>query len=40
MANSATTQVFRDIRADQTIEITEMEKGYKTLQSVAIPLPE
>ncbi len=37
---SATTQVFRDIRGDQTIEITEGEKGYKTLPTMAIPLPE
>ncbi len=37
---SATTQIFRDIPADRTIEITELETGYKTLSSGAISLPE
>ncbi len=37
---SATTQVFRDIRGDQTIEITEMEKSYKTIPQAVIALPE
>ena len=37
---SGTTQVFRDIPVNQSIEITELEKGYKTLKITAIPLPE
>ena len=37
---SGTTQVFRDIAVNQSIEITELEKNYKTLKSKAIPLPE
>jgi ASPIC and UnbV len=37
---SGTTQVFRDIPGDQTIEITELETGFKTLPTRAIPLPE
>ena len=37
---SGTTQVFRDIPINQSIEITELENAYKTLKSTAIPLPE
>jgi hypothetical protein len=37
---SGTTQVFRDIPADRTIEITEFETGYKTLPARAIAMPE
>jgi hypothetical protein len=37
---SGTTQVFRDIPGDRTIEITELETGYQTLPARAIPLPE
>ena len=34
---SGTTQVFRDIAADQTIEITEFEENYRTLDEKPIP---
>jgi FG-GAP-like repeat/ASPIC and UnbV len=37
---SATTQVFRDVPVNQSIEITELEKDYKTLKSAVIALPE
>jgi len=37
---SGTTQVFRDIPANQTIEVTEFAKDYKTLKSQPIPLPD
>ena len=37
---SATTQVFRDIPVNQSIEITELEREFKTLKSAPIPLPE
>ncbi len=37
---SATTQIFRDLPVNQSIEITELEKTYKTLKSAVIPLQE
>ena len=37
---SGTTQVFRDIAANQLIEITELENTYKTSRPKPIPLPE
>jgi ASPIC and UnbV/FG-GAP-like repeat len=37
---SGTTQVFRDIAADQTIEITEFEEDYRKLEGKPIPTPE
>jgi ASPIC and UnbV len=37
---SGTTQVFRDIPINRSIEITELEQNYKTLKTVAISLPE
>ncbi len=37
---SGTTQVFRDIAADQAIEITEFASAYQTLSHKPIPLPE
>jgi hypothetical protein len=37
---SATTQVFRDVRANQSIEITELEKDFKTIKRAVIALPE
>jgi hypothetical protein len=37
---SGTTQEFRDVPANQSIEITEMEKDFKTLPSAVIGLPE
>jgi ASPIC and UnbV/FG-GAP-like repeat len=37
---SGTTQVFRDIAADQAIEITEFDEGYRTLEGGPIPKPE
>ena len=37
---SATTQIFRDVPVNQSIEITELEKGYKTLKIAVISLPE
>ncbi len=38
--SSATTQVFRDVPINRSIEITEGEKEYRTLPGVVIPLPE
>ena len=37
---SGTTQVFRDIAANQSIEITELAPNYRKLKSQPIPLPE
>jgi ASPIC and UnbV len=37
---SGTKQAFRDIPANQSIEITELEKEFKTKKSGPIPLPE
>jgi hypothetical protein len=37
---SGTTQVFRDIPANQLIEVTEGEPGYKSSRPRPIPLPE
>jgi hypothetical protein len=37
---SATTQVFRDVPVNQSIEITELEKDYKPFKSASIALPE
>jgi ASPIC and UnbV/FG-GAP-like repeat len=37
---SGTTQVFRDIAADQAIEVTEFADGYRTIRFKPIPLPE
>ncbi len=37
---SGTTQVFRDLAADQSIEITEFAERYRTLRHEPIPLPE
>ncbi len=37
---SGTTQVFRDIVADQEIEITEFQEGYRKLEARPIPKPE
>jgi hypothetical protein len=37
---SGTTQVFRDISANQTIEVTEFAINYKTIKTKPIPLPE
>ncbi len=37
---SGTTQVFRDIAADQAIEVTEFASAYRTLSHKPIPLPE
>ena len=36
---SGTTQVFRDIAADQAIEITEFANDYRTLNWKPIPVP-
>ena len=36
---SGTTQVFRDLAADQAIEITEFEEGYRKLDSSPLPKP-
>ncbi len=36
---SGTTQVFRDIPADQFIEVTEFAKTYRSLKRRPIPLP-
>jgi FG-GAP-like repeat/ASPIC and UnbV len=37
---SGTTQVFRDIPANQAIEVTEFANDYKALKNKPIPLPE
>jgi hypothetical protein len=37
---SGTTQVFRDVRANQSIEVTELEKEFRTIKTPAIPLPD
>jgi hypothetical protein len=37
---SGTTQILRDIQANQKIELTEFDQGYKTLSHKPIPLPE
>lgn len=37
---SGTTQVFRDLDADQAIEITELADGYRKLERKPIPTPE
>ena len=37
---SATTQVFRDVLANQSIEITELEKDFNTIKRAVIALPE
>jgi hypothetical protein len=37
---SGTTQVFRDIAADQAIEVTEFAKSYRPLDWTPIPQPE
>jgi FG-GAP-like repeat/ASPIC and UnbV len=37
---SGTTQVFRDIAADQAIEITEFDKSYRSLNWKPVPQPE
>jgi hypothetical protein len=37
---SGTTQVFRDIAANQSIEITELAPNYRKLKNQPIPLPE
>jgi ASPIC and UnbV/FG-GAP-like repeat len=37
---SKTTQVFRDLPANQTIEVTEFASAYKTITHKPIPLPE
>ncbi len=37
---SGTTQIFRDIPANQSIEITEFETAFKSRKSAPIPLPE
>jgi hypothetical protein len=37
---SQTTQVFRDIDVNQSIEITEFDDGYRRLPQEPIPLPE
>jgi hypothetical protein len=37
---SGTTQVFRDLDADQAIEITEFEADYRTLDSKPLPKPQ
>ena len=37
---SGTTQVFRDLPANQSIEITELGEGYKQISRAAIALPE
>ena len=37
---SGTTQVFRDIPANQLVEVTELAAGYKASKPQPIPLPE
>jgi hypothetical protein len=37
---SGTTQVFRDVEVNQTIEITEFADGYRKLKHKPIPLPQ
>jgi hypothetical protein len=37
---SGTTQVFRDIAADQAIEVTEFAATYRPLNWKPIPMPE
>ncbi len=37
---TGTTQVFRDLAADQSIEITEFAERYRSLERKPIPLPE
>jgi hypothetical protein len=37
---SGTTQVFRDLPADQAIEVTEFAESYKSLERRPIPIPE
>ena len=37
---SGTTQVFRDIAADQAIEVTEFAKDYRKLDWKPVPRPE
>jgi FG-GAP-like repeat/ASPIC and UnbV len=37
---SKTTQVFRDVPVDQSIEIVEFSENYRRLESKPIPLPE
>jgi hypothetical protein len=37
---SGTTQIFRDIAADQSIEITEFAQDYRTLRWTHIPAPQ
>ena len=36
---SGTTQVFRDIAADQSIEVTEFAGSYRTLAKKEVPEP-
>ena len=36
---SGTTQVFRDIAANQAIEVTEFDDKYRTLDWKPIPMP-
>ena len=36
---SGTTQVFRDIPADQAIEVTELAEGYRELDPKPLPAP-
>jgi hypothetical protein len=36
---SGTTQVFRDIAADQSIEVTELAEGYRKLDAKPLPQP-
>ncbi len=38
--SSGTTQVFRDIPANQSLEITELAPNYRALRNPPIPLPE
>ena len=37
---SGTTQVFRDVAADQTVEITEFEASYRRVPVRPIVLPD
>ena len=36
---SGTTQVFRDVAANQAIEITEFDESYRSLNWKPIPTP-
>jgi hypothetical protein len=40
LPTSGTIQVFRDLDADQSIEVTEFAEDYRRRDSRTIPLPE